>query len=339
MAAVLAGENPSTKVVDNACDASPDRWRRALVIEGCAVQLERALRASRCTYPLPTGLQRFLRDAAAHAVRQSLTVPAQVAEIGDIARRLGIRLMVLKGTARLLAGTMPGGRSISDIDLLAAPRDAGALHASLRERLGYQPNAASPEHHLPALTRPGALPIEVHIQLGPRPAALDARIWCDAQAVAGWDVLIPSPIGALLHALDHGALVHWALRYRLRDLLDVAGAWTSDVDSNEIAHHIRAHRARAVLMTMLGGARRFAPGIPFGRRGARRTVRRVAWARHSLAAWVRNPARAESLCIAAGVLAEASPRALLRPVQLALFGVKPARIAPAAMSDGRIGTA
>jgi hypothetical protein len=52
------------------------------------------------------------------------------------------------------------------------------------------------------------------------------------------------------------------------------------------------------------------------------------------AAHVRDAARAKSLCIAAGVLAEASPRALIRPAQLALFGVRQARVGPIA-SPGR----
>jgi hypothetical protein len=176
------------------------------------------------------------------------------------------------------------------------------------------------------LSRAGALPVEIHVQLGPRLTDLDARIWQDAREVHGTGMVVPSPTAALMHALEHGALVHWAVRYRLRDLLDVADAWTAGVDADEVMGYLRAHPERVVLETLLGAARRFAAAMPAGRRPAWRTVRRVARARHVLAAHVRDPARAKALCIAAGVLAEASPRALFRPAQLALFGVKQARI-------------
>jgi hypothetical protein len=45
-----------------------------------------------------------------------------------------------------------------------------------------------------------------------------------------------------MHALEHGGLVHWAVRYRLRDLLDIAEAWTGGVDGAEVASYLRAHR-------------------------------------------------------------------------------------------------
>lgn len=131
--------------------------------------------------------------------------------------------------------------------------------------------------------------------------------------------------GALMHALEHAALVHWAVRYRLRDLVDVAEAWTSDVDGEEVSAYLHSHAQRVALRTMLGAARRFAVAIPMVQPSAWRTVHRVARARHLLAAHVRGARVATSLCIAAGVLAEISPKALWRPVELALFGVRQAK--------------
>jgi hypothetical protein len=209
--------------------------------------------------------------------------------------------------------------------VLAEPNDARRLHAALRQRLGYDAGSAAPEHHLPTLSRTGALPVEVHVQLGPRRTGLDARIWRDTTKVRGSDLFVPSPTAALLHALEHGALVHWAVRYRLRDLVDVAEAWRAGVDAEEISSYLRRHVQGTVLETLLSAAHRFEAAIPAGRRSAWRTVHRVARARHGVAALVSRPGLAESLCIAAGVLAECSPRALLRPAQLALFGVKQAQ--------------
>lgn len=330
IAGVLAGEAVPGHLLEHAFATPHDLWERALALEACAVQFDRALRRSTLDGAAPPRLRELLRDATARAVRQTLTVPGQIAELSTAARDSGIRLMVLKGAARLLRGCSGGGRSMSDIDVIASPSEARRLHTILRQRWGYASLAASPEHHLPSLTRPGALAVEVHVQLGPRCTGLDARIWLDAQDVAGTDLVVPSPTSALLHALEHGALVHWAVRYRLRDLLDVAEAWEGGIDCDEVAGYLRRHSQRRALSTVLGAARRFAPAIPIGTRSAWRTVRRVAGVRHFLAAHVRGAELAKSLCIAGGVLAEASPRALLRPAELALFGVKQARVAPMA---------
>jgi hypothetical protein len=339
MAALLASEAPPARLVERALSAPPRLWERTLVVEACAVQFDRALRASPVANSAPLALRELLSDATAQAVRQGLAVPGQISEIAAVARECGIRVMVLKGAARLLDGGIPGGRAMADIDLLAPASDARRLHAALTHHLAYAPMSASPEHHLPTLTRPGGLPVEVHVRLGPRPTPLDTRIWRDVREVSGTDLVIPSPTAALLHALEHGALVHWAVRYRLRDLLDVAESWTAAVDGHEVSTYADAHSHRGALMTILGGARRFAAAIPVGRAAAWRTVRRVACARHLVTAHVRDPARAKSLCIAAGVLAEGSPRALLRPAQLALFGVEQAGVGPMTSLEGQPGAA
>jgi hypothetical protein len=239
--------------------------------------------------------------------------------------------MLLKGAARFLGGEAVGGRTIADIDVLATPNDAQYLHAVLRDEHGYDSMSAAPEHHLPMLSRVGHLPVEIHVQLGPRRTNLDARIWRDAIEIPvdGGTLAVPSPTAGALHALEHGALVHWAVRYRLRDLLDVAMAWTAQVDTEEIAAYLRAHPHRVALETLASAAGRFGAGVPTLRRSAWRTVRRVARVRHLIAAHVRSPALAMSLCVAAGVLAEGSPRAVMRPLELALFGVRQARIDPA----------
>ncbi|HJU66989.1 MAG TPA: nucleotidyltransferase family protein [Gemmatimonadaceae bacterium] len=325
MVAVLGGSLPPQGVVAGACAASPGFWQRALTLEACPVQLDRALRGTVTERAFPAAVRRMLSDATARALRQALTVPAQLDELAGAASELGIQVLVLKGAARILQGAPPAARSMSDIDVLTSPADAGRLHHYLQRRLGYVSLAAAPEHHLPTLMRAGALPVEVHVQLGPSPTDLDARIWRDARAAVERGLLLPSPTATLLHALEHGALVHWAVRYRLRDLLDVAEAWNEHVEQGEVDGYVRRHPQRVALATMLEGARRFSPGIPAGRPSAWRTIRRVARVRHVLAAHIPDPGRAKSLCIAGGVLAEGSPRALLRPAQLALFGVKQAR--------------
>ena len=330
MTAILAGEALAPGLAERAFTAPHRLWERALVLEGCAVQLDHALHVRAPEIQPPRRLRDTLREAVSRAVRHALPLPGQLAELADVARENGIRVLVLKGAARLLSGDTPGRRSMSDIDVLTSPDEASRLHTLLRRRLGYDSLSASPEHHLPTLMRPGALPVEIHVQLGPRRTALDTRIWLDAVEMSGAGVAIPSPTSTVLHALEHGALVHWAVRYRLRDLLDVGDASGIGVDPEEVQEYVQRHSQRRALTTMLGASRRFAPGIATGERSAWRTVRRVARARHLIAAHVRDAERAKSLCIAAGVLAEGSPRALLRPAELALFGVRQARVAVSA---------
>lgn len=325
MSAVLAGETPAASLTAQAFEAPEGLWDRALALEGCAVRLDRAFRASSVGRVAPPWLQQHLAMATATAVARGLHVPGQLHEIARAAAHIGVRILVLKGAARLLAGdAVPGERSLGDIDVLAASADAERLHRLLRERYGYRAMAASPEHHLATLLRADALPVEIHVQTGPERSPLDREIWDDTRTVNGVD--IPSPTTAMLHWLEHGALVHWAVRYRLRDLVDVAWSWNTNVDRDRVVTYVHRHRQRLALETLLSASHRFAPAVPALRRHAWRAVRRVAHTRHIVAAMVRAPALAKSLCIAAGVLAEASPRALVRPAKLALFGVRPPRL-------------
>jgi hypothetical protein len=324
MSVVLAGETPAASLVAQAFEAPATHWTRALALEGCAVQLDRALRSSTAVRVTPPWLHEELAAATATAITRGLHVSAQLTELSEIAASLGIRMLLLKGAARLLERSIiPGERSISDIDVLAPAADARRLHLELCERYGYRALAAAPEHHLPTLLRTGSLPVEVHVQTGPARSPLDDQIWRDARVQNG--VHLPSPTMALLHWLEHGALVHWAVRYRLRDVLDVAAAWSARVDREHVIRYLRQHHQRVALETLLSAAHRFSSDVPTIRPRAWTTVRRVAYTRHFIAATIRPPALAKSLCIAAGVLAEASPRALWRPAHLALFGVRQAR--------------
>src|SRR5688572_27687267 len=113
MSAVLAGEPPSANVVARAFAAPHRLWQRALVLEACAVQLDRALHQSTAVSVVPPALRSDLSDATARAVRHALSVPGQIAELSAVAHECGICVMVLKGAASLLGGAVPGSRSLS----------------------------------------------------------------------------------------------------------------------------------------------------------------------------------------------------------------------------------
>jgi hypothetical protein len=290
------------------------RWHRILGFDGCAVQLDRALGRAGLVAEAPEPLRHLLRAATGESLRHGLLVHRQLAEVAALGAREGIRVMALKGAARLLAGELPGTRSIADIDLLAAPRDAARLHELLQRELGYVGDGEAYAHHLAGLTRRGSLGIEVHVRLTPTPLGLDAEIWQATRPVSlgGHPIELPSPTNLLLHTLEHAVRVNWTARYRLRDILDVAALFTADVDRERVLAHVAASDCRQPMRTVLAAARDLQPAIPVARAGAWRVVRRVGRARLALATLPRTPLIAERWFRYAGVIAEGSPRTVGR---------------------------
>lgn len=290
------------------------RWHRILGFDGCAVQFDRALQRSGLNAEVPAPLRALLRAATSDSLRNGLLVHRQLAEVAAACARAGIRVMALKGAARLLDGELPGTRSIADIDLLALPADAPRLHALLQRELGYAIDREGYAHHLAGLTRPGSLGIEVHVRLTPSPLPLDAEIWVGTRSVllAGQPIELPSPTSLLLHTLEHAVRVNWTARYRLRDILDVAALFTADVDRERVLAHVAASDARRPMETLLAAAGALQPAIPMRTAGAWRTVRRVGRARLALASIPRTPRIAERWFRYVGVVAEGSPRIIGR---------------------------
>src|SRR5687767_10592599 len=103
-------------------------WRRVLGFEGCAPQLDARLRASGHARALPEPVRQMLRDASGAAIQHGILAHRQVAEVAGLADRHGVRLLALKGVAQLLAGRMPGTRSIADIDLMVPASDGARFH-------------------------------------------------------------------------------------------------------------------------------------------------------------------------------------------------------------------
>ena len=290
------------------------RWHRILGFEGCAVQFDRALQRTGLSTEAPPSVRALLRTATNDSLRHGLLVHRQLAEVAALCARAGIRVMALKGAARLLAGELPGTRSIADIDLLAAPGDAPRLHELLRRDLGYAIDGAAYPHHLAGLTRPGSLGIEVHVRLTPTPLPLDAEIWEGTRPVSlgGHPIELPSPTNLLLHTMEHAVRVNWTARYRLRDILDVAALFTADVDRGRVLAHVAASDCRQPMRTILAAARAMQPEIPVRAPGAWRTVRRVGRARLAFATLARTPLVAERWFRYVGVVAEGSPRTVGR---------------------------
>lgn len=309
-------------------------WKRVLGFEGCAPLFSRRLADAGLEREIPRELQLLLRDARSKSLQSSLLIDRQMPAVAAMATEHGIRAMVLKGAARILGGETPGGRSVADVDLLVRPADAARFHLLLQSELGYRAAGAGAAHHLPGLVRPGCLGIEVHFRLAERESPLDETIWEGTRTIAAGShsIEIPSATSLLLHTLEHAAALNWNVRYRLRDICDVAELCGDDVSGERLAEYVRSHRERRALETLLSAAHDLEPRLPRSRNGAWATVRRVSIARLALAVIPKERLMAERLFRYAGVLAEGSPRAILRSgagIVRRLCGVAVSRTLPA----------
>ena len=290
------------------------RWERILGLDGCAVQFNHALQRSGHHADAPAALRRLLADATSTALHRALLVHSQLPAVATLAAASGVRVMALKGAARLLGGELPATRSISDIDLLVAPSDALALHGALQRELGYASDDRAYPHHLAGLTRGGSLGIEIHTRLTPTPLPLDTAIWRGTRRVdvAGHSIELPSATNVLLHTLEHAVRVNWTGRYRLRDVLDVAALLGPEVDMLAVAAYLTGSDCRRPMVTLFEAARGLrAPASEAGE-AAWSTVRRVGRTRSMLGAIPRAPLIAERWFRYAGAIAEGSPRTLAR---------------------------
>lgn len=308
-AAVLRGER-APRQIRRAALAAPLRvWRRTLGFEGCAVPVGNALRASGLDAGATPELRRFLRDATGESLRSSILAHNQLAAIGRLARQHDIRVIVLKGAARLLTGTSGGQRSIADVDLLAARDDALRLHALMQSEQQYRSKGAPQSHHLAPLVRAGSLTVEIHVRLAHESLPLDAVMTEGTRRVphGGGMLEVPSATSMLLHTLEHATALNWMTRYRLRDVVDVAACFTSDVDRESVAAYVRSSPRRAALETLLSAAHELEHRVPCSQPTAWRTVRRVARARLFASVAFGQRDVAERLFRYVGVLAEGSP--------------------------------
>ena len=314
VSATLRGQPALAEVEGRALAAPTALWERVLAFEGCAVQFDRALRDANVASRIPPSLRQILRDATSTALSRAILVHQQLPEIAALAATHGVRVLALKGAARLLAGEVAGTRSISDIDILVSPADATRFHTLMRKALGYSASGTGYSHHLPGLTRPRSLGIEVHFRLSDATLPLDADIWWETRRITlgAHAIEIPSPTDQMLHAMEHAIRLNWTSRYRLRDITDVATLFGDDVSIDAVRRHVEDSTMRTPFETLLSAAHELNPRIPCTRRNAGQTVRRVARTRLAIAAMPRRPIAAERVYRYAGLVAEGSAPALAR---------------------------
>ncbi len=145
----------------------------------------------------------------------------ELQQLGRVARslnRCGVRPVLLKGAASLVAGTYPesAGRFLSDIDLLV-PQGAIEECVTVLEAAGYRADPATVGrfrqrracfHHYPRLFHPQEpAGIELHIALGrgeTLPRAAEVLSDAVAQSWRGAELSLPAPRHRLLHCALHG---------------------------------------------------------------------------------------------------------------------------------------
>ncbi|MGH7720069.1 MAG: nucleotidyltransferase family protein [Gemmatimonadaceae bacterium] len=317
LAGAIRGADPAFVERVRAFVAPLEVWRTVLVVERCGAPAHAALAEREWYGEIPADARTLLREAGELALRQSISLPPQLDEIAELAAQHGIEVMALKGAARLIRGELAGVRTVTDIDLLARDPDCDRLHHLLRDRLGYHPVdewAVREHHHLRPLTRAGSLAVEIHTRPTRRPSVLSDTIWRDAGAVrvGNASVLVPSAESLVLHTLEH-ALSARALRYRLRDIADVAAVWGggADVDADVVLARVAGSPDRDAMEILLSAAHDLERSVPAVRERSWATVRRVARAR--LAAWaVADERSRDVLLLAAAVMAEGSAPEIAR---------------------------
>ncbi len=328
--AATRGDALSDALLRRASRADAARWERVLRYERCGPAVWEALLEQGHAPRLSTHVRALLRDAAQLAVHQSLRVAPQMARLAALAARANVRLMPLKGAARLLGGAhFAASRAMDDIDLLAdTPDGAMRLHQAMQRELGYVVVDETPDHHhLNALALPGWLPVELHTRLARRSGADGARIdmWRGARALelGGAPVWLPSPTALAQHTLAH-ATSSRMLRYALRDVVDVAqvvaqvvarvaAAGDGDAGIGGVVDFVRASTERRAMETLLGAAHSLDAAVPRARlaEASWRAVRRVGRMRARIAVRVQGRDAARRLIAAGGALAECSPRGMM----------------------------
>ncbi len=314
VASIVAGGPIDDRTAHAAMNAVPATWSHVLALEGCAAWLDRERRRRPELEAVTAPAAALLREAAVRSLRNGVAAAQQLGEILAIAAELGVRVLALKGIARLIAGEPAGLRTMADIDLLVDGPAASGLHERLQLGLGYEADPrGTPARHLPSLASAGSLPVEIHLRVGDRARPHGLEMWDDARRanIGGYEIHVPSPTMRLLHTIEHAILVHRAARYKLRDLLDVATAAPGS-DVNAVARYIESHRSHAdrrAIRTLLAAASDLpstdgCPTPALARPDG--AVQRRAWRR------VRRVARTRLLAPArADVIPESDPRVLV----------------------------
>ena len=164
---------------------SPSTWH---VIDHCARQhrLRPLLhaRAKQCEdWSAPADITRKWQAVHRRSALRALAQRAELQRIGGLFAQAGLHATLLKGGAIVGTGTIdPALRPLRDLDLLLAEDDLGPAHRLLLAAgyTGVQADFDREAKHLPLLTSPAGVHVELHGRL------IDTPQTGRAQAEARW---------------------------------------------------------------------------------------------------------------------------------------------------------
>jgi len=210
-----------------------------------------AWRATQQGWSLPTPLARAAQQARYQNQAQQALALRQLEGLGQLAQRLDIPSVLVKGAVVAQRYPSPWMRAYKDIDLLVAPSDASPLVSALRTQ-GYQMKVTGMRGvHLPPLSpdSPG-LRIEIHTSLIQGVDNFTFEQWqADLQS---WGLFpgiqAPHPVDHFLYLVAH--LMKHRLNLGLLALADLK-FWTADW--SETAWQALAARAETSQMMPVVG--------------------------------------------------------------------------------------
>jgi hypothetical protein len=205
-------------------------------------------------------LERYFRTVTELNRARNRRIRAQVEHLVGVLNVVGIRPLLLKGTAHLLLGLYDddADRVIGDIDLLVAPEERDQALGALVDQ-GYAPHLDGELehahlHHYPPLARHDSEAwVELHKTASPHGAALPTRamILRSSSIRAGSGAAaVPGPEDLLVHNIVHSQLYNhgfWSAEFALRDAYDLvllARRFRHELDWPQLAARIAADVGR-----------------------------------------------------------------------------------------------
>src|SRR5829696_7649529 len=209
----------------------PQDWRSlvALASETLTIgSLADCVLAERWNVPVPQELRELLEDVRERAQKRNRLVTSQFCELLGPLNAVGVRPVVMKGLARLLASPDERSRILSDIDLLVPP-DRRSDCVQVFTSLGYQIIVGADDDSFPpvfARSRDVGT-VDLHTRLKPPDLALgydDVAPHCRELQLAEGIALLPNATCELVLAILHDQLNdrdYWRGFIDVRHLIDL----------------------------------------------------------------------------------------------------------------------
>ena len=235
-------------------DVCPGGHRIFFEAERCAIALQRRFDEEGLELSFSRHVRQQFADRRAAETGRIQSARRQLRTIGEIARKEGCRVAVLKGAVPVFSDAR--AVDLVDIDLLATPTDGNAFAAAL-DRSGYWPVGESTPRHLDRRSKGEAVAVEIHTTLDRLGGPLSQGYWnCLIPHDAIDDLFRLGGADHLWNLLEHATREHPERRGNIRDIVLIANA-ASDCSVGELQdvhNRIAAHSAHSPMNRTLSAA-------------------------------------------------------------------------------------